>query len=888
MRGLSGLTGRIGGAVIGLAVLVAAPAPGAFGAQPDPAAPAAQILGNKTIWRCSFVLRRPVARVGKDLKELGFNGYGGVWFVPDGKKADTGAVLPETAAPPVGWTAAEFDDGGWTRLPGPFFPSHHGHAYCKEVDDAGYLNFEDISPILATICVRGKFLVADPAAAGDLKLSLAFRGGVVAYLNGQEIGRANIPEEEKAKGIEALAEDYPQEVFVKPDGKPISWGFGDPQKHHALLQKRVRRLSDVTVPAKLLRKGANVLAVEAHRAPYHESLFGTSESGRGKGYIINWCTVGITRLELTASGAGVTPNVTRPAGIQVWNQPLYWRPKASDYGDPCESAKPIRLAGARGGAFSGAVMVGSAAPLRGLKAAAGELKGPGVIPASAVTVRYALADKEAGLGYETLSPEAPAEVAPDKDGGGAVLPVWITVKVPADARPGEYKGAVTVTADGAKPVEVGVELRVADWALPDPKSFVSHMGLTQSPESVAMRYKVEPWSPEHWALLEQCFAMLGQLGADDVFITALRRTHHGNEHAMIRWVKGPDGALKPDFSIAEKYLDLAIKHLGKVPVVCVYCWEPVTGSSYLGGAASQNKGLPITVVNPATGKLEEAEGPRWGTPEAREFWKPAFDGLREILKKRGLEGSLMVGVAGDNRPNKDAVEDLKAAAPEARWVVQSHAQADKLFGQPVGYLADVWGSPSPPDPAVKRVYGWQNPFLRAVFPRYNAFTMLFNSPLAQYRVASEATSASGIRGIGRVGADFWSVLEGRRSTYGGGRDIIARYPESDWGQLYLGNSTPYVLAPGPKGPLGSARFEMLREGAQDLEARVFIEKALLDPAQSAKLGEDLAKRCQGLLDDRVRAILIGRNCWQFFCGEQERLEKLYALAGEVAGKLGKP
>jgi hypothetical protein len=72
--------------------------------------------------------------------------------------------------------------------------------------------------------------------------------------------------------------------------------------------------------------------------------------------------------------------------------------------------------------------------------------------------------------------------------------------------------------------------------------------------------------------------------------------------------------------------------------------------------------MPYTVADPATGKLEEAEGPKWGTPEARAFWKPVFDGLREILKKRGLEGSLMVGVAGDSVPKKDAVEDLKAIA----------------------------------------------------------------------------------------------------------------------------------------------------------------------------------------------------------------------------------
>ncbi|MBM4040328.1 MAG: hypothetical protein FJ290_17615 [Planctomycetes bacterium] len=841
------------------------------------AVPADPILNNASVWRCCFVTRRPVVRVGGEVKEVLLHGYSGVWMVAEGGKELMPAM--ESAAPPPEWTRPDFDDQAWPRLPGPFFPSHRGHAYCKEVEDAGYLFFEGAYPTLAAICLRGKFLVPDPAAATDLKLSLAYRGGVVAYLNGQEIARANIPEVERARAIEALAEDYPREVFVKEDGKLISWGFGDPVKCHAQLQKRIRTLSDVAVPARLLRKGVNILAIEAHRAPYHEAIMGQGRSARG--YDINWVTVGVTRVELTG-GPGVTPNIARPAGIQVWNQDTGARTKASDYGDPCEPLGPIRLAGARNGSFSGAVSVGSPEPLRGLKAAASDLSGPGAIPASAVQVRYAAADKEAGLAFEVLVPEPPAD---------AVVPVWVTARVPRDAKPGDYKGSLTISAEGAKTVTVPIELRVSEWTLPEPKEFRSHVGLTQSPESVALRYKVPLWSPEHWKLLDRSFELLGQAGADDVFITALRRTHFGNEHAMVRWVRRPVGSPKPDLSIAEKYLDLAIKHLGKVPVVCLYCWEPYTGSHYAGRVSKESRGMLYTVVDPATGRLEEAEGPKWGTLEVREFWKPVFDGMRDILKKRGLEGSLMVGVAGDSQPNKDAVEDLRAVAPEAKWVVHSHSRADKLFGQPVGYLADVWGSPIAPDPAQTRLYGWKAEFLRTTFPREGSNTvkpLRTWSPLVQYRLALEGMSAAGLHGFGRMGADFWDVLDPKdplRSTYSRSLNLLGRYPESNWAQLYLGNSTPYVLVPGPQGALATARFEMIREGAQDVETRIFLEKALLDPASRARLGDGLAQRVQQVLDDRVRAVLLGRTSWLLFAGAQERLDRLYALAGEVAARL---
>ena len=851
---------------------VAAPA-----AAPATTAPTNLVLSNSSFWRCYFVLRRPVARVGEELKTYDL-------FTKAG-----------SSVPPANWSAADFDDQNWTRLTGcdkqnrsrggPFFPSGCWW-YNKYFDGAGFCRLEGTDPSLAVMCLRGKFTVADPAKAGDqnLKLSLAYRGGVVVYLNGQEIARATIPQAEKANGIEAMAEDYPKEAFVTEDGKVLD--FHDTEKLSKQLEVRIRKLNDVVVPAKLLRKGVNVLAIEAHRAAYQSSI----RNSRGYDALggFDWCTVGLPHIALTGAGTEISPNLSRPAGVQVWNQDPQVRAQGWDYGDPCEQIKPIKLVAAKNGSFSGEVVVGSSAALRGIKAVASDLTGAGTIAASNIQIRYGLTDQD-GFAFEMLSPDAPSEVAVDKAGGGAVMPVWVTVKVPADAKAGDYKGAVTINVDGAAPVAVPVELHVANWALPDPKAFISHLGLTESPESVAMKYKVALWSPEHWALLDKMFELMGEAGAKDLFITAIRRTHHGNEHAMIRFIRQPDGTLKPDFSIAEKYLDLAIKHLGKVPVVCVYCWEMYTGGSYMGnGKASEGKGMLYTILDPATGKLEEAESPRWGTPQVREFWKPVFAGMQEILKKRGLEGSLMVGVSQDCIPSKAVVDDLKAVAPDARWLGQSHGKTCGFYGCQMGYYAYVWGAGDVPDPADKRLNGWKNPFLMLTFPREGSHIRLRTwSPLANYRAELEGASVGGLRGIGRVGADFWNVLDTPNKTYEHHLNLIAHYPESDWGQLYLGNSTPYVLAAGPHGPLATARFEMIREGAQDLEPRVFLEKALLDTALRARLGEDLAKRCQDLLDERVRAIRAGLISAQLVVDYQERLARLYDLAAEVTAKLGK-
>jgi hypothetical protein len=51
-----------------------------------------------------------------------------------------------------------------------------------------------------------------------------------------------------------------------------------------------------------------------------------------------------------------------------------------------------------------------------------------------------------------------------------------------------------------------------------------------------------------------------------------------------------------------------------------------------------------------------------------------------------------------------------------------------------------------------------------------------------------------------------------------------------------------------------AGFEVLREGLQETEARIFIEDALTDPQKLARLDKAFADECQAILDDRTRNV----------------------------------
>ena len=72
--------------------------------------------------------------------------------------------------------------------------------------------------------------------------------------------------------------------------------------------------------------------------------------------------------------------------------------------------------------------------------------------------------------------------------------------------------------------------------------------------------------------------------------------------------------------------------------------------------------------------------------------------------------------------------------------------------------------------------------------------------------------------------------------------------------------------------MATARFENLREGVQECEARIVIERALLDSAATEQLGDRLAQQCQDLLNERQRAM------WKTIWSNEEDLNSLDVIS----------
>jgi len=325
---------------------------------------------------------------------------------PSGNDASPSGFCGKTSIlPPAGWANLAMDDGAWPRfrLPQPVLFAESANNQMLNL--GGEVN--DTALILA----RTRFEVKDPARVKACRLSLSYWGGVVVYVNGQEVARGSLAGQPADWGDPA--EDYPEEVFLAPDGKPLR---SDDEKNPDRLEKRNRRLTDVTIPAAALRPGVNVIALEAHPAPINAKITQREAIHQNLVQGTAWPTVGLLGARLTVSPAGVA-KPPRPDGVQVWNAPTSDKVSVFDSGNPLDPLQPLVIRAARNTVFSSRLMVGSGQSIRGLKVSVGDLglvtagvepgppsktsaggpastpaaSGAATIPSAAVRVRYAVA-----------------------------------------------------------------------------------------------------------------------------------------------------------------------------------------------------------------------------------------------------------------------------------------------------------------------------------------------------------------------------------------------------------------------------------------------------------------------------------------------------------------
>jgi len=155
------------------------------------------------------------------------------------------SYLPGTEEPPGNWNTRSFNDGGWNT----------GDVAIGYEAGGGPANLattlDDMEGSYLTVYLRRDFTVADASRVRELRLSIDYDDGFIAYINGVEIARSGVNDE---------SFDSPAE-FAHEAGVP--------------------ELFTVTPPDGVLQNGQNVLAVQAHNFSLGSSDFSVHPSLAG-------------------------------------------------------------------------------------------------------------------------------------------------------------------------------------------------------------------------------------------------------------------------------------------------------------------------------------------------------------------------------------------------------------------------------------------------------------------------------------------------------------------------------------------------------------------------------------------------------------------------------
>lgn len=206
------------------------------------------------------------------------------------------------------------------------------------------------------------------------------------------------------------------------------------------------------------------------------------------------CTALIACLPMTNSFA-------RQPGCQLWVVPSMQKVFRED-SPPASAETVLRLSAARGEREAAQIVLRSPrkaqlvdVTIRDLQAAGGLRLGAEVVTVYRVAYVYLPAH---GRDYpDPLPPlQLPLELEPNSN-----QPLWVSVEVPRDAKPGLYRGQLELEITGSERHTVPIELRVWSFEIPLQPSMRTAFGLWG--DGIARHHSVSPNSKAHQKLMER-------------------------------------------------------------------------------------------------------------------------------------------------------------------------------------------------------------------------------------------------------------------------------------------------------------------------------------------------------------------------------------------------
>ncbi len=437
-------------------------------------------------------------------------------------------------------------------------------------------------------------------------------------------------------------------------------------------------------------------------------------------------------------------------------------------------------------------------PARQLRVScAGLNNGEQTIPATVSMIRYTVAHGTPTadiIGTET-SCNSPA---------GVIRGIWVQIDVPHDAAPGIYQGNVVVTAEGCAETMQKIMLYVGEETLPSPDKWKIHLDLWQYPYSVARWHDVEPWSPEHFALLRPVMQRLAAAGQKCITTTVLDEAWNGQTYdaypSMVRWTRGRDGKMRYDYSALDAWVSFMHDEIGICGQISCYTMIPWH--------------LKVRFFDESTGCYDSIKAIP-GTPEYAELWAPFLKDFHAHMQQKGWAEKTCISI--DERPDayvRAAMELLKANAPSFR--IASAVDKPSELTREVYNISPVLthaGSALGELLQERRKAGKITTFYVCLHPlKPNTFTF---SPPAEAEWLGFFAAANQLDGFLRWAYNAWNRNPFECTDF-------VKWPSGDCFLVYPGNRS-------------SIRFERLRDGIENYEKIQLLRSRATESPEAAEI-----------------------------------------------------
>jgi len=416
-------------------------------------------------------------------------------------------------------------------------------------------------------------------------------------------------------------------------------------------------------------------------------------------------------------------------------------------------------------------------------------------------------------------------------------PVWLTVFVPKDAAPGEYRGEAAVIAGQDRSV-LPIELTVDPFTLPDER----HVLVTNwfNTGNIATSHKLEPWSEAYWA-------MLGRY--------ARNMADHRQNVVLVPWTlvevaREADGKLAFNYGRFDRFVEVFEK-AGVADRIEI---------SHVGGGSS---GWGTEIVLSKVHALDRKTGKPvdLGTEEGL---VPLLRDLERHLEKRGWLAKSMIHVADEpiitNLASwKKAAELVRRAAPRLRRIeaIEAIDCSDAL---------EVWVPQLIHFDRWRAAYEARRPgnefwFYICCNPYGNVFPNRFlDYPLSRVRVLHWMNFSEDLEGYLHWGLNFY------------GKDPF----DTPSDRLPPGDT--HVIYPGSDGPLDSIRWEIQRESLEDFEYLHVLS------GKTAQVLSQLGTAAEGL-DPRRRAMELCRRVVRAISDTEKDPAQIVAVRRQIADEI---